>query len=154
MTPSYDAQESPTSRMRSVHSFKSKLHARLHASPDNVVSDHSDNETSDVSQRASRRCRAKFTRHRIKHYVEHNYHDHKHDPIEFVLPNIALIDDDGYPRRAGHRGGVSTPFPEKLHELLETASEQGLDEIIGWQPHGRCFVVHKPKEFVEAVMTK
>lgn len=134
--------------MRTLSTYKSEKSG----SPDNVVSDHSDNDTSEMSPRSSRRSRAKHSDHRIKHYVEHDYHDHKHDPIEYALPSIALIDDDGCPRRAGHRGGVSTPFPEKLFELLESASEQGLDEIIGWQPHGRCFVVHKPKEFVEVVM--
>lgn len=42
-----------------------------------------------------------------------------------------------------------TPFPLKLHKMLETVAHEGNDHIVSWQPHGRCFVVHKPQEFVE-----
>ena len=44
------------------------------------------------------------------------------------------------------------PFPVKLHEILDHIEEDGLADVISWQPHGRCFVVHKPEEFVEEVM--
>lgn len=47
------------------------------------------------------------------------------------------------------KGGVTTPFPMKLHEMLKATQEQGMEDIVSWQPHGRCFVVHKPKEFTE-----
>lgn len=33
--------------------------------------------------------------------------------------------------------------------MLETVDADGHSHIVSWQPHGRCFVVHKPKEFVE-----
>jgi hypothetical protein len=33
--------------------------------------------------------------------------------------------------------------------MLETVAAAGNEHIVSWQPHGRCFVVHKPKEFVE-----
>lgn len=69
--------------------------------------------------------------------VQHDYHDHSHD-------NRA-----DYQEEHPARGGVTTPFPLKLHEMLENVSADGFDQIISWQPHGRCFVVHKPKEFVE-----
>jgi hypothetical protein len=32
--------------------------------------------------------------------------------------------------------------------MLENAQVDGHEHIVSWQPHGRCFVVHKPKEFV------
>jgi hypothetical protein len=54
-------------------------------------------------------------------------------------------------RRKGPRGGVQAPFPTKLHALLE---ENKFEDIISWQPHGRCFLLHKPKEFVRIVMPK
>jgi hypothetical protein len=92
-----------------------------------------------------------YPRH-VKHYVEHNYHDHKHDPIELPITNLSLPDDGTFPRRSRHKGGVSTPFPEKLLEMLETLDEQGDSDICGWQPHGRCFIVHKPKEFVSKIL--
>jgi len=49
------------------------------------------------------------------------------------------------------RGGVVTPFPWKLHDMLESVEEDGYAHIVSWQPHGRCFAVHKPKDFVELV---
>ncbi|KAL3908092.1 MAG: hypothetical protein SGARI_003220 [Bacillariaceae sp.] len=52
------------------------------------------------------------------------------------------------------RGGVTTPFPLKLHDMLLAVSENNLEEIVSWQPHGRCFVVHNPKAFVEEVLPK
>jgi HSF-type DNA-binding len=90
--------------------------------------------------------------HHVKHYVEHDYHDHKYDPVEVPIPNLALTEDGGFSKRSGHKGGVSTPFPDKLHELLETVDQQGDSDICGWQPHGRCFIIHKPKEFVSKIM--
>jgi hypothetical protein len=32
--------------------------------------------------------------------------------------------------------------------MLSTAASTGEDAIVLWQPHGQCFVVHQPKEFV------
>jgi len=69
--------------------------------------------------------------------VEHNYHDHAFD-----------ISSD-YQEEHPARGGVTTPFPLKLHEMLDVVVAEGLEHVVSWQPHGRCFVVHKPKEFVE-----
>jgi hypothetical protein len=69
--------------------------------------------------------------------VQHNYHDHSHDSRSC------------YQEEHPARGGVTTPFPLKLHEMLETAQADGHEHIVSWQPHGRCLVVHKPKEFVE-----
>ena len=131
------------------------------------------------SRASTRRSRANrrpsISQHHIKHFVEHNYHDHKHDPVQLPVANDP---QKGLPKRSGHKGGVSTPFPEKLHELLENVEQ---DDIVGWQPHGyverggfnvwnginrtplnrflaslfrnrRAFVVHKPKEFVSDIM--
>lgn len=39
----------------------------------------------------------------------------------------------------------ATPFPIRLYEMLTTLGDDC--DIISWQPHGRCFVVHKPVEF-------
>lgn len=46
----------------------------------------------------------------------------------------------------------NTNFPVKLHYMLEEVERDGYDDIIAWQPHGRCFLVHKPKEFVEKLL--
>lgn len=73
-----------------------------------------------------------------RHYtVQHNYHDHSHDAR------------NQYIEERPARGGVTTPFPFKLHEMLEAVAEEGLEHIVSWQPHGRCFLVHDPKAFVD-----
>jgi hypothetical protein len=69
--------------------------------------------------------------------VQHHYHDHSGDGTE------------GYTQQQHPaRGGVVTPFPLKLHDMLRHLEVDGHNHIISWQPHGRCFVVHKPREFV------
>ncbi|CAJ1953998.1 unnamed protein product [Cylindrotheca closterium] len=72
-----------------------------------------------------------------KHHitVQHNYHDHAND-YESELKHVPA------------RGGVITPFPLKLHAMLEAVQNEGLEHIVSWQPHGRCFVVRDPKAFV------
>lgn len=49
---------------------------------------------------------------------------------------------------------MSRTFPEKLHELLKKIEEEGLEHIISWQPHGRCFAIHKKDQFVNEVMPR
>jgi hypothetical protein len=55
-------------------------------------------------------------------------------------------------RRA--RGGVTEPFPEKLHRMLKEVEETGLSEIISFFPHGRAFAVHNPTRFVNEIMPR
>jgi len=31
--------------------------------------------------------------------------------------------------------------------MLQSVERDGLDHIVSWQPHGRCFVVHQPEKF-------
>jgi len=50
------------------------------------------------------------------------------------------------------RGGVTTPFQWKLHDMLEQIDEDGYSHAISWLSHGRAFMVHKPSEFVNQVM--
>lgn len=56
------------------------------------------------------------------------------------------------------RGGVATPFPYKLHVMLdamETEASRGDTDgtsIVRWQPHGRAFKVLQPRRFVEEIM--
>lgn len=66
-----------------------------------------------------------------------------------------INNDDGQkPKktRKGPRGGVVTPFPEKLFAMLNRIQEDGHADVVSWQPHGRCFVVHRPEVFVASVM--
>jgi hypothetical protein len=101
-----------------------------------------------------------------KHFVEHNYHDHVNDKKEDYTSNDtstakkkskssmkgpdSVFGAEYRVQRA--RGGVTIPFPLKLHRLLDTIEQDGYGDVVSWQPHGRAFSVHKPAEFVSVVM--
>eukprot|EP00562_Extubocellulus_spinifer_P008186 CAMPEP_0178503860 /NCGR_PEP_ID=MMETSP0696-20121128/18271_1 /TAXON_ID=265572 /ORGANISM="Extubocellulus spinifer, Strain CCMP396" /LENGTH=435 /DNA_ID=CAMNT_0020133029 /DNA_START=199 /DNA_END=1506 /DNA_ORIENTATION=- len=70
--------------------------------------------------------------------VAHQYHDHSHD-MPSTMPHIT-------------RGGVKTPFPVRLHNMLSGVEADGRTDIVSWQPHGRSFLVHKTKEFTDEIM--
>jgi hypothetical protein len=50
------------------------------------------------------------------------------------------------------KGGVTTPFPWKLHDMLDDMARKEEHDVVTWQPHGRAFMVHKPKEFTNDIM--
>jgi hypothetical protein len=82
--------------------------------------------------------------------VNHKYFDHYRDAVNFnVQPSKPeSTSNPKYP----FRGGVAVHFPERLFEMLDRVEELGMSHIVSWQPHGRSFLVHKPKEFVSAIM--
>ena len=43
-------------------------------------------------------------------------------------------------------------FPVKLHFMLNELEADGLSHIVSWQPHGRCFLVHKQEAFVKQIL--
>ena len=108
-----------------------------------IVQDH------DEKPRPKRRRKpqkpGKTAKQNDRHFVVHNYHDHSND-----------LDDDNDVEEEPHRrrGGVSIAFPLKLHAVLDQVEADGLAHVVAWQPHGRCFVIHKPKEFTDHVMPK
>jgi hypothetical protein len=76
-------------------------------------------------------------------------------------PSSFEISDDGASGSESHedeheksisKGGVTTPFPWKLHDMLDDRDKDGKHSVVTWQPHGRAFMVHKPKEFVDQIM--
>jgi len=104
-----------------------------------------------------------------RHFVEHDYHDHANDKEEDYRSlegsastahkaggkAIAVDSEYGEEYRALRaRGGVTIPFPLKLHHMLDTIDNDGYGDVASWQPHGRAFLVHKPSEFVSTVMPK
>lgn len=95
--------------------------------------------------RKSKKSSTNSKPHYLPHHdgvpTNHQYHDHATDPI--VDPSLI---------KYKAKGGVVTPFPVKLHDMLDRIETDGLTNVISWQPHGRCFVVHDPKEFVNHVM--
>ena len=62
----------------------------------------------------------------------HNYSDHANEADTGILE-----DSDGKPTHASDRN-----FPVKLHYMLSELEDDEQDHIVGWAPHGRCFVVH------------
>ena len=80
----------------------------------------------------------------LRHYVKHNYQDHS---------DITAAQAASVPKNR-RRGGVAVHFPVRLHEALDQIAADGNGAIISWQPHGRCFVIHKPKEFEMEIMPK
>lgn len=48
-------------------------------------------------------------------------------------------------------GGVSQPFPDKLMAMLDQETIDHPD-VVSWLPHGRAFLVRKPKVFTTEVM--
>ena len=92
----------------------------------------------------------------LKLVVNHNYHDHLYDLTRISYGCDRAFDENEdesvKPRPSIHRGGVAVPFPVKLHYMLSRMDAEGTNSIISWQPHGRCFLVHKPKEFIEEIM--
>lgn len=62
------------------------------------------------------------------------------DPPEFELA------------RRRTRGGVTEPFPEKLHRMLLEIEKDGNAHIISFFPHGRAFGIHDTDQFEEKIM--
>lgn len=57
-------------------------------------------------------------------------------------------------KRKGPRGGVQTPFPVRLYDMLEASQKEGLGSIVSWQPHGRSFIVRKPAQFEARILPR
>lgn len=96
-------------------------------------------------RRASRRYRSPLkpgltAKGGIRHFVQHQYHDHAHDleEVECTILEPTLL----------------VSFPVKLHRMLSEVEAQGLTDIVSWFPHGRAFSIHKRKTFVERIMPK
>lgn len=81
-----------------------------------------------------------------RHHVKHNYHDYARS---VTVPNPLELEME-----AKASGGVNNPFPTILHKLLSETSTMGFADVISWQPHGRSFLIHKPKEFVRDVVPR
>jgi len=64
----------------------------------------------------------------------------------------AMMDPPPDSRR--NRGGVTEPFPEKLHKMLDFCEHEGLADVASFFAHGRAFAIHKPRRFQDHVMPK
>jgi hypothetical protein len=78
--------------------------------------------------------------------VMHDYSDHANSSLDF--PG----ETDDYSTSPVCNPPIRQLFPVKLHQLLSLPPEVVDPAIIGWAPHGRCFSVHKPGEFMRTLM--
>jgi len=47
-------------------------------------------------------------------------------------------------------------FPSRLHEMLCTVdqSDDQLNQVVSWQPHGRCFLIKQKHEFIDKIIPR
>lgn len=83
-----------------------------------------------------------------RRFVQHNYTDRSNE-----VPDGPDIDLSVYTGSGGFQKKLKTaPFPIKLHIMLANMEMQGTNHIASWFPHGRAFIIHQPKLFVEKIM--
>lgn len=101
------------------------------------------NSSSAISSPAGQKQNSTNTSPMMKQGLSHVYHDYANVP-----------DTIGFVRKK--TGGVTQPFPEKLYEMLSQESSPDGDPscIVSWLPHGRAFIVRKPKMFTTLIMHK
>ena len=74
--------------------------------------------------------------------------------IERTVYRDASNLNDPIPDTRRNRGGVTEPFPEKLHRMLEQTETEGLTDVVSFFCHGRAFAIHKPRRFSEEIMPR
>jgi HSF-type DNA-binding len=79
--------------------------------------------------------------------VQHNYHDHSSDKT--IHPDSCC---SGNCYSSLRKEGTVISFPVKLHEVLDTVEREGQCNILSWQPHGRCFVIHQLDKFIRDLL--
>mmetsp|Transcript_32710 Transcript_32710/g.38105 ORF Transcript_32710/g.38105 Transcript_32710/m.38105 type:complete len:550 (-) Transcript_32710:195-1844(-) len=83
-----------------------------------------------------------------RQFVQHSYTDRSNDLIE----NLSTSDENSL--RLYREDSVGGPFPIKLQIVLKVTEQLGQQHIISWLPHGRSFMIHRPREFEEEIMGK
>jgi len=85
----------------------------------------------------------------------HQQHHQQQRGIPHVYHDYAKVSGPGAAFIRKKTGGVTQPFPDKLHEMLShESSDDPARAIVSWLPHGRAFIVRKPKEFTTEIMPK
>lgn len=72
------------------------------------------------------------------------------DPNQCGLQSSNALGDES--SASGGNTSAGENFPAKLHYMLSEIERDGLGHIVSWQPHGRCFMVHKQKEFEQKIL--
>lgn len=117
------------------------------AVPTSTYAENAPQEKTRPKRRRKPQKPGKTAKQNERHFVVHNYHDHAFDFDK--CDQVVVQQEDPNQRR---RGGVSLPFPVKLHAVLEQVEADGFGHVVSWMPHGRSFVIHDSKEFVDRIM--
>jgi hypothetical protein len=80
--------------------------------------------------------------------VQRNYHDYSSYETKADQEGV-LHQQQKQSKRCKKRAIF---FPLKLHDMLDKAVTDNYAHIVSWQPHGRSFLIHKPKEFEKIVL--
>ena len=101
----------------------------------------------DVEEKSGTTTHPHHSKKNASHVTKHNYRDRSRDP--YTGGNILETLMEKLKRG---KGGVNVCFPIKLYDMLYGVEKEGLSDIVSFQPHGRCFVIHKQKEFVKRIL--
>ena len=86
--------------------------------------------------------------------VEHKYRDFSQ--VTAMEEAVAVADQPvlqiGTGEQQPKSGFSDRNFPVKLHYMLSEIEADGMSHIVSWQPHGRCFLVHKQQEFMDHIL--
>lgn len=83
-------------------------------------------------------------------YVDHPYRDYA--SLSLAEANLLLGGPPGQQNSLAWGASQQQGFAVKLYHMLSEAEATGKTHIVSWQPHGRCFLVHDRKAFVEQVL--
>lgn len=87
-----------------------------------------------------------------KQYQEWTKHENKDERgISSTVPDQAIGNNKQVVESDMKRSDVPT-FPVKLHFMLTEMENDGLSDIVGWQPDGRSFIIKTPKEFESKII--
>lgn len=87
-------------------------------------------------------------------FEEHEYHDHAHETRPPTSQHDRMIESGScFAVGTNGLGGAGLSFPLKLHAMLSCMEAEGLSEVVAWQPHGRCFIIHQMDRF-EALLPR
>jgi HSF-type DNA-binding len=105
--------------------------------------------------------------------VHHNYHDRSNDlPLSGAptchMDHLITIMMNEVLTETGRNGGLFSsniyspgscqknlvPFHAKLFVMLERAEKDGYQNIVSWQPHGRCFSIRDNELFLNHILPR
>lgn len=83
-----------------------------------------------------------------RQYVKHSYSDRANEIVE------TLTESDENTLRLYRKNSVGGTFPIKLQIVLKVIEKLNQEHIVSWLPHGRSFMIHRPREFEDEIMCK